>query len=385
MKVLRLMGGLDAVHGGPPVIATNGCIAVQRTGIDTTLAFPVFGSAGDDVNQTIARLRSEGVEVVPVPAAARPGGISQRWGVSAAFTRWIRENRRRYDVVQCDGGWQMATMLNAFGRRGHGPPTVLMPHECLTGFDMAQTRHRAMRFFKRPLRHLLLRRFDLILMSSELEARDSMPPEAASEYVVIPHPVLDDRENMPEPRTAPAMEDGLRLGYIGRLHEKKNVDVLIRALAELDGSVSLTVAGGGPEEKTLRALASELGLNDRIEWAGLVTGGSKEAFFRRIDLLVMPSDYECFGMAGGEALVAGVPAIVSESTGIGEIIRRHGGGEIISPDPATLARTVRDLAGAPDRLATLSREALSAAQAALSFTVCGAALRQAYERLAAHE
>jgi glycosyltransferase involved in cell wall biosynthesis len=54
----------------------------------------------------------------------------------------------------------------------------------------------------------------------------------------------------------------LRLGYLGRLHKKKNLSLLIEALPKLGSKVSLTVAGTGPEEEALKAKADALGIAD---------------------------------------------------------------------------------------------------------------------------
>ena len=171
------------------------------------------------------------------------------------------------------------------------------------------------------------------------------------------------------------------VGFLGRLHAKKNLDILIRTLPGLPESVSLTVAGDGPERAGLRCLADQLGVADHVRWLGFVEGDAKADFFRNIDLLVMPSEYECFGMVAAEAMARGIPVVVTPETGIAELVRSQGGGEIAPANIDGLGRVIEDLDRDPDRLAALSEEAVAAATKELSFSAHGTALVSHYKRM----
>lgn len=383
MKVLRLIGGLDPAHGGPPVSSMHSIIAASRAGADTTLAFPIEPPRSASVDAAIARLENEGVRVIsfepPKPLSPR----ARSWGMNRAMAGWIRHESRQYDIVHCHGAWQMATLLATLAGRRARQASVLTPHESLTQFDIDQSSAGWLRRVKKHLRRRYLRRFDLIVMSSHIEAEDSIPPDMdrPASLTVISHPVYDETIRQARPRVPTIGPQGLRLGFLGRLHQKKNVDILIRALPRLGERVSLTVAGDGPERDALTALARDIGVSERVHWLGFVQDDAKADFFRHIDLLTMPSDYECFGMAAAEAMVAGVPVVVSPRTGIAELIRTKGGGEIAQPDPNDFGRVVGQLSHQPDRLADLSRQAIEAAAADLSFAAHGAALVARYERI----
>lgn len=386
VKVLSLIGGLDPAFGGPSVPSVDSIIAAQRAGIDTTVAFPVDPARPEAAAPAIARLTGEAVAVETFPLASRPAVLARRWGISFALRSWLRAHRRDYDIIHCHGAWVMPSYLALrYAGRRREPRIVLSPHEGLTEFDIRQTPSRCLARFKRRLRERYLRRLDLIVTASRFEAADSMPLEMmrGNRLAVIYHPVYDDRRHRARPRIAMVTTEGLRLGFIGRLEPEKNLDLVLRALPRVGPNVSLTVAGEGGEDTRLRRLAADIGVADRVTWLGFVTGAAKEDFFRHIDLLVMPSDYECFGMSGGEALSAGVPLLVSRVTGIGEIVEAGGGGAIITRDPADIAAAIEKLLHNPKRLAQYSQHAAAAAEAALSFSAHGAALRRHYERLLA--
>ncbi len=383
MKVLRLIGGLDARHGGPPVSSVQSCIAAQRAGAETTLAFPADAVPDLATQSLMDRLRDEGVAMMTFPIAE---GRRKSWGVSVPFACWIHGNRKQFDLVHCHGAWQMATVVATLPPSRRRRPVVLTPNESLTDFDLDQTADIRTRWIKPRLRRYYARRIACFVMASELEARDSVghAPEARTRVAVIPHAVWDDRSPMPPSRAAALSGSRLRIGYIGRLHGKKNVDLLLQSLSGLPGYISLSIAGTGPEENRLRQLAQQSGVAARVDWLGFVSGAAKADFFRTIDILAMPSAYEGFGMAAAEALVAGVPVVLSDSCGIAEIVRRHGGGVIVRPEPDALRMALEALIAAPERLAALSQQALDASAAALSFSVHGRAVCQAYENLLDH-
>ncbi len=379
MKILRLIGGLDPAHGGPPRSAVNSIIAAQRAGAETTLAFPIEQARTPSVEEAVARLEGEGVRVVAFNPTSMTSLRARSWGLNGAMAAWSLHEARRYDIVHCHGAWQMATLLATLARR-QGQPLVLTPHESLTGFDIAHASSGTLRLLKTMLRRRYLGRFDLMATASRLEADDSVPA-GYDRLAVLPHAVYDETLCQPLPQSPARPGRALRLGFLGRLHAKKNLDIAIRALPRLPEGVSLTVAGDGPQRAAWMSLADELGVAGRVRWLGFVEGEAKADFFRSIDLLVMPSDYEGFGMAAAEAMTRGVPVVVSPLTGIAELIRAEGGGEIVRADLVDYIRTIGDLAARPDRRAALSREAMAAAAKQLSFAAHGAALISHYRRL----
>jgi glycosyltransferase involved in cell wall biosynthesis len=88
-----------------------------------------------------------------------------------------------------------------------------------------------------------------------------MAPALACE--VAPMPVADDLFVAP-PDDVP--REGLL--FVGRLTAQKGVDVLLHALSLLPGDETLSVIGDGPESDALRALATSLGVADRVRWMG---------------------------------------------------------------------------------------------------------------------
>ncbi len=137
---------------------------------------------------------------------------------------------------------------------------------------------------------------------------------------------------------------GLRpiIGAMGRLHEVKSFDLLIRSAAALRDAgrdFLLRIAGDGPQRDALTALVSELGLQNHVEFVGWVA--DPHAFMSSLDLFVMSSRYEAFGLVVIEAMAAGVPVVSADIDGPREILQQGRLGTLFrSGDAQSLARAV---------------------------------------------
>jgi glycosyltransferase involved in cell wall biosynthesis len=141
----------------------------------------------------------------------------------------------------------------------------------------------------------------------------------------------------------PHLRDQRLLLFLGRVHEKKGVDLLLRALAQIDEAGEndhhLVIAGpAAPALLTeLQELASRLGVAPRVTWTGLLQGDLKWGALHAADVFVLPSHQENFGVAVVEALACGLPVLISDQVNICQEIEQDGGG-LVAAD--TLAGTV---------------------------------------------
>lgn len=136
----------------------------------------------------------------------------------------------------------------------------------------------------------------------------------------------------------------LRLLFIGRLHPKKGIENLFQALKILDERVSLTVCGAGESdyESSLRAMANDLGLAQRVYFSAHVEGETKSRAFWDADICVVPSYTENFGMVVAEALAHGVPVIASRGTPWNGLTQRQCG-LWVGNDPASLVKAIAEM------------------------------------------
>ena len=123
-----------------------------------------------------------------------------------------------------------------------------------------------------------------------------------------------------------AMDNEKIILYVGRLVYEKGVQHLIAAMPKILSNYNdakLIIAGRGGMMDELRAEASNLGLNDKIYFTGYLNSKQVQKMYKCADVAVLPSTYEPFGIVALEAMLAGVPTVVSDVGGLDEIVT-HG-------------------------------------------------------------
>jgi glycosyltransferase involved in cell wall biosynthesis len=157
---------------------------------------------------------------------------------------------------------------------------------------------------------------------------------------------------------------GLRLLYTGRLSKAKNVDVLLRAAARVRAAghdVTATIIGTGPERESLGALASSLGIADRVEFTGGIAFEQVIDHLAAADVLVLASETEGWPKSIAEGMAFGLACIGSNVGFVPQML--EGRGFAVAPrDEDALTAALLKIAESPDRLAGMRQSAAVWAQ-----------------------
>lgn len=141
------------------------------------------------------------------------------------------------------------------------------------------------------------------------------------------------------------------VGLIGRMHPVKGFDVLLDAAALLRHrgvDARLHLAGDGPHRRQIVRQAQRLGLGDRARFLGWAS--DKAAFFAAIDLLIVPSRIEPFGLVLLEGMAYGVPVIASHCDGPAALTANGAPLTLVPPgDAAALADAIAAMISDPAR------------------------------------
>ncbi len=119
----------------------------------------------------------------------------------------------------------------------------------------------------------------------------------------------------------------LQIGCPGRLLADKNHSIVIRALYQLKQNcqkpLCLYIAGSGPYQKPLEELVVELGLEENVIFLGLLNVPEMVEFYDAMDIVVLPSFHEAFGLVFIEAIALGTPVLVSNAFGALDFIDKQ--------------------------------------------------------------
>ncbi len=321
--------------------------------------FPHLGGVENHV-RVLARGQSTrpGVAVDVLVVAEGPVGAERDdtvrvrrvpgWGtiasnpVSPALTRALVEST--HDVwhfhYPFPTGEASLLIAEKFGRRA--PAVVCTYH---SDFVTQSTSKRALALPYAWLTGRFLKAVDAVIVSSPQMTRASRFLTGAPLKVeVIPFGIELDRLRASATVRARARElrarfPGPVILFVGRLVRYKGVDVLLRAMPYVSGS--LVLVGDGPRRPALQAQAAALGLAGRVHFVGSVGDDELSAYYHAADVFVLPSvtPNEAFGLVQLEAHACGLPVVSTAlPTGV-PFANSHGeSGIVVTPgDPAELA------------------------------------------------
>jgi len=153
------------------------------------------------------------------------------------------------------------------------------------------------------------------------------------------------------------IKDKKVVGVIGRLREEKGQFILlesIKKVVEEMPDAALLVVGDGADRAYLEQAAVELGVNDHVIWLGQKDPDEVFALYGVIDLVVVPSLFEGFGLTAAEAMTAGKPVVASNVDGLREVIQDGISGLLVPPgNSKALGQAILELLANPAKAASM--------------------------------
>jgi len=125
------------------------------------------------------------------------------------------------------------------------------------------------------------------------------------------------------------------VGNVARLMREKGIDILIKAFAiikETIPDVQLLIVGDGDQIEILKESARKLKIDDAITWAGKLSWPEAMGCLDIMDVVVMPSRFEGFGLTAVEAMACGKPVVASRVDGLAEIIQDGATGFLVNSE-----------------------------------------------------
>jgi hypothetical protein len=153
-----------------------------------------------------------------------------------------------------------------------------------------------------------------------------------------------------------------RIGFLGRLDPVKRIPDLIRAMRFIDPPARLEIFGEGPQRAELEQMIIDQQMSDRICLRGVILDPGEA--LAQMDLLVLPSAAEGFGLVLIEAMNSGIPVIATDVPGIRDVVRDQVTGLLVPvASPSAIAAAVRRMWDEPalaSRLVAAARQDVAA-------------------------
>lgn len=240
-------------------------------------------------------------------------------------------------VVHIHAWWNLVSIFAALVAKWHGVKVILSPRGMLTSYSLNNRNSK----FKDAIHLFLgkrLLKYAHIHATSEKERKDVLQTCEVNGVTVIPNFVRFPHSlrseiggwsktgvsNNSEPIT-------YKLLFLSRIEEKKGLELLFKALSQVNIPYQLSIAGTGEESyvKSLQTLVSDLGIASRIDWLGHVANEQKFDLLAQSDLMVLTSYNENFANVVIESLAMGTPVLISEEVGLADYVAANNLGWVV--------------------------------------------------------
>ncbi len=334
MKILQTIAGFGAKSGGTSTCTYDLVTALNQLNCQTDI---LTLNSNDPTN----RLMGVGEQWIK----ALPYDGKTPFGYSHNIVHYL--NTTDYDLYHTNGLWMYCNHITASIARKKGKPYVITPHGMLYPQALARSA------WKKKLMMYLC--FDKDIREANCIHTTCMQEMKYYRDLGYKNPVAVIANPMPLPDYIDDIKperSKKRIGFLGRLHPRKNVKGLIEAWASLGKATQnaeLYIMGKGDEsyEAYLRDLVTTLGLPN-VVFAGFVSGREKFEKLATLTALFVPSDFENFGMIITEALIVKTPVMASLGTPWEELNARHCGWWV-NNDIHTLAQTMEEVFSLSDK------------------------------------
>ncbi|MCV3215677.1 hormogonium polysaccharide biosynthesis glycosyltransferase HpsP [Plectonema radiosum NIES-515] len=355
MRILQIVPSISLIYGGPSQMVMGLSSALARENVKVTIL--TTDSNGDSGQKPLdvplnCPVKQDGYEIIYFRCSP-----FRRYKFSLLLLKWLNNHADEFDLAHIHALFSPISSVAATVCRQKNLPYILRPLGTLDPADLRK---------KKQLKQLyatILERANLggaaaIHFTSDQEAKISERFGVSTHDLVIPLGVIlpggeGRRGRGGEGGNAIRTQFGIPLNvplvlFMSRIDPKKGLNLLIPALEKLlaeGGNFYFVLAGTNPQdpdyEEKIRLQIENSPLRSHTTITGFVTGELKSALLQAADLFVLPSYYENFGIAVAEAMVAGVPVIISDQVHIWHQVRDSESGWVGTTDVESLVELLR--------------------------------------------
>lgn len=313
MRVLNVVSVLSGREGGGNAERTVQLSrALANGGTECTV---LTLDIGDPLAQTG---QLAGARLVVVPC------LNQRFQIPWPAWRIVRELVEQADVIHLMGYWSLLGVMVQTAARKAGVPYVICPAGALPLFGRS-------RWIKRLFNWIFGRRLIGGASGWIAVTREELPDFAAygvlqDRVAVIPNGVVEsdlESDEVDSVQWAQGFPPGPYVLFMGRLNPIKGPDLLLEAFGRVATQFpDVRLVYTGPDEgmqSMLKRRSLALGIAERVQFAGFVSGRVRAAAYRAACLLVVPSRFEAMSIVAVEAGICGTPILMTDQCGLHDL------------------------------------------------------------------
>ena len=325
MKILQIVQFFSAKHGGSAMVPYEMSKHLHNAGHDVTVLTTDFQMENDFIDSL------DGVEVIPFHCQMNIGSLL----ISSSMKEYLKQNINKFDIIHMHNFRTYQNIIIHRFAKKYKIPYVLQAHGSVPRIIEKKGLKNLFDIF---FGYKILRDASKVIAVSNIEVNQYVEMGVPKEkIVVIPNGIdislFDDLPEKGTFRKQYGISEKYIVLFLGRLHEIKGIDLLIRSYAELKkelNDVVLVLAGSDDGYKAkAEMLINELNLTNDVRFIGHVSGADKLATYVDADVLVYPSIFEIFGLVPFEAIMCGTPIIVTDDCGCGDLVKEANCGYLV--------------------------------------------------------
>lgn len=320
LRVLQIVPSISLVYGGPSQMVRGLSAALAGTGTEVTVL--TTDSNGDVDQPPLDVPLNQPVVETGYTVWYFRCSPSRRYKFSVGLLQWLARHAPEYDIAHIHALFSPFSTAAATISRWRNLPYLLRPLGTLDPADLAK-KYRLKQVYGHLLEKPNIAAAHALHFTSHQEALVSHrfganPPDVVIPLGVDPFPAIAPATVQATLERLGIPSDRPRLLYLSRLDPKKGIELLIPALETLLTAgvpYHFILAGANPQDAAYeQAIAHRIAtspLAPHTTLTGFVTGETKAALLQAADVFVLPSYYENFGIAVAEAMMAGLPVVIS--------------------------------------------------------------------------
>ncbi|MBU7582678.1 MAG: hormogonium polysaccharide biosynthesis glycosyltransferase HpsP [Nostoc sp. TH1S01] len=387
MRILQIVPSISLIYGGPSQMVLGLAPALAKEGVKVTIL--TTDSNGDTGQQPLDvplnhPIQQDGYEIIYFRCAP-----FRRYKFSLDLLNWLKNHAVEFDLAHIHALFSPISSAAAMVCRQQKLPYILRPLGTLDPADL-QKKKQLKKLYVELLERNNLAGAAAIHFTSEQEAKISERFGVNTKDLVIPLGVKPTQKTSSSAVRGQLgiSEDVPLVLFMSRIDPKKGLNLLIPALEKLlanDCKFHFVLAGTNPQdpdyEQNIKSQIENSPLRSHTTITGFVSGELKAGLLQAADLFVLPSYYENFGIAVAEAMVAGIPVVISDQVHIWQQVSDSQSGWVGKTEVSSLFELLQQALQSPQECQRRGINAQKYALEHFSWDAIARQMIQAYQQI----